>query len=144
MRSGRQTAVLLVAAVVLVGVFFASFRSSGRRLEVGSHSFSLEVVTTDQEQQKGLSGRRALADNQGMLFVFRDESEYCFWMKDMHFALDILWLDSHKKVIYQERNVVPGSYPNTYCPAKPASYVLELPEGTAAKTGIGLGETLHF
>jgi uncharacterized protein len=143
-RSRRQIVVLLVAAMVFAGVFFVSFRSSGRNLKVGSHRFSLEVATTDQEQRKGLSGRRSLPGDQGMLFVFQDEGEHCFWMKDMHFALDILWLDGQRRVVHKEQKVLPGSYPKTYCPSKPAVYVLELPEGTVAKTGIRVGETLHF
>jgi uncharacterized membrane protein (UPF0127 family) len=64
-----------------------------------------------------------------MLFVFDKSDRYGFWMKDMHFALDICWLDDSGKVISIARNVSADSYPKAFYPKKPARMVIEANAG---------------
>ncbi len=98
---------------------------------------SVEVVDNDTTRTMGLSGREDLGRNDGMLFKFDDSSaNRCFWMKDMNFPLDIIWLDQDKKVVHIENNVAPETYPQSYCPDEPAKYVLEVNAGRATELGI--------
>ena len=59
----------------------------------------VELAITPQEREKGLMERKVLEDNNGMLFVFSDEGEYSFWMKNMEMSLDIIWIDADGNVV---------------------------------------------
>ncbi len=112
--------------------------------KLGGRSIGLEIVDTPGAQSKGLSGRRELLGSRGMLFVFPEPDPACFWMKDMHFNIDIVWFDASKQVIYQKQNVAPASYPENFCPTQPATYVLELRAGTSEAMGLKLGDQLIY
>ncbi len=105
--------------------------------------FSLDIADTDAGRIQGLSGRKYLAEDQGMLFVFPAADRQCMWMKDMHISLDMLWLTTTKKVIKIEEVVAPDTYPQQFC-ADNAQYVIELPAHTAQSTGVQVGEQLDF
>jgi uncharacterized membrane protein (UPF0127 family) len=95
--------------------------------------------------KSGLSGRSSLSESSAMLFVFDIESDrYCFWMKDMKFDIDILWLDSKKRIVDAKYAASPSSYPEEFCPKSAARYVLELPAGQALKNGLIIGVQTKF
>src|SRR6266705_3024888 len=98
----RRSAVafVLASACLLAVLLSASFNT--RSLQVSGHIVRLEVAKTAAAQAKGLGGRQGIANDQGMLFVFSKEDVECFWMKDMRFPLDIIWLDGRQKVRYIE------------------------------------------
>ena len=58
------------------------------------------VADTPEARQQGLSGRAGLGESEGMLFVFPKDGEYAFWMKDMRFSIDILWLSGNGTIVY--------------------------------------------
>ena len=99
-------------------------------------SVQAETVSTDAERSKGLSGREALEEGTGMLFIFDDVDTHTFWMPDMHFAIDIIWLDESMKVVHIKENATPESYPEIFTPSASAKYVLEVPAGFSKKWGI--------
>ncbi|HEY5667948.1 MAG TPA: DUF192 domain-containing protein, partial [Candidatus Saccharimonadales bacterium] len=68
----------------------------------------------------------------------------CFWMRHMHFSLDIIWTDAQRRVVFLKTSLSPDTYPQSYCSSKPTAYVLEVPAGTVQKTGIHLGQVLTF
>lgn len=103
---------------------------------------SLEVVTDPVAHAKGLSGRSSLADNAGMLFVFGQSGVHCFWMKDMRFSIDMVWLNEQLNVVYVVQDARPESYPASYCPPTTARYVIEVQAGKSAAMGLVLGRTL--
>ena len=115
-------------------------------LAVGNKQIATELVTTQAEQEKGLSGRPCIKDNQAMLFDFdrSDQSNHCFWMKDMRFAIDMVWLDSDKRVVYSARDVQPATYPTNFCPGRPTRYVLEMKANTAFMMGLNVGVITKF
>jgi uncharacterized membrane protein (UPF0127 family) len=98
-----------------------------------------EVVRTPQERQQGLSGRASLPLGSGMLFVFESPEMRTFWMKDMNFAIDIIWLDGSWQVISVTENATPDTFPDTFSPTRPAQYVLEVPAFFARDNGITTG-----
>ncbi len=89
------------------------------------------------EREKGLGSRVELASGRGMLFIFDDRGEHCFWMKDMKFPIDIVWLDETKTIIAKEVNVSPETYPRSFCPGQPSKYVIEVKSGVASNWEIG-------
>ena len=76
------------------------------------------------KQEKGLGDRKSLPTDEGMLFSFPGSARSCFWMKDMHFSLDMLWLNSARQVVYIQPDASPDTYPQTFCPSEPAQYVV--------------------
>ncbi len=105
---------------------------------------TLEIVQDDASIQKGLSGRASMPSSHGMLFVFQEEGEYCFWMKDMKFYLDIIWFNANKEIVYIEPNIAPETYPTPFCSSTPAQYVLELHAGAAQNLNLKAGQKLQF
>src|SRR3989338_5744277 len=69
--------------------------------------FLVEIVDTFILREKGLSGHKPILDNEGMFFVFDKPDNYGFWMKDMQFPIDIIWLNKDLKIIYIEKSVSP-------------------------------------
>src|SRR5260221_3370408 len=68
------------------------------KVTIDKHTFSVEVATTSAQQQQGLSNKASLPQNQGMLFVFKTAQPYPFWMKNMEFPLDIIFINNNKIV----------------------------------------------
>jgi uncharacterized membrane protein (UPF0127 family) len=103
-----------------------------------------EVAKTEAAQEKGLGGRPCIGEDQGMLFVFNSPDYYRFWMKDMKFSIDIVWIDKNKEIIDVDHNIAPSTYPSDFAPLKPAQYVLELKAGQAEKLNFNEGMRLKF
>lgn len=110
-----------------------------RMLRIASTSLRVHVVETPEERRRGLSGRTALAEGEGMLFVFPNAERYGIWMPDMHFAIDIVWLDEEYSVVHVKANATPESYPEVFTPPVPAWYVLEVPAGFTRTHSITVG-----
>lgn len=104
----------------------------------------VEVAATGEEKAQGLSGRNCLDPDSGMLFHYDLSGDYCFWMKDMKFAIDMVWLDDDKKVITIKDRVTPETYPESFCPDRPAKYIVEVDAGKAQEYGWQVGAVLDF
>jgi uncharacterized membrane protein (UPF0127 family) len=91
-----------------------------------------------------LSGTKALPADQAMLFVFDHAARWGIWMKDMHYNLDILWLDDNKNVVYIAENISPDTYPTVFLPDKDARYVVELPANSISHLHVHMGQTVNF
>lgn len=108
--------------------------------------FLFEIANTPQAKQQGLSGRATLNENQGMLFPFSEPSTPGIWMKDMRFAIDIIWLSDTGLVLGVEENVMPETYlenpPRVFYPPQPVSYVLEVRAGVARERGFLVGSVI--
>lgn len=108
------------------------FRIGGRVIEV-------ERAVTGEQRMHGLSARGGLAKDTGMLFVFTNDDTYGFWMKDMRFPIDIIWLDASYTIVDMEERVEPATYPTVFYPSAPARYVLEVPAGFVQEHGLSIG-----
>ena len=119
-------------------------------VQIGGASFGVEIADTPETRAQGLSGRPSLDDGYGMLFVFERAYEHRFWMKDMMFPLDFVWISEGCAVVDVTANVPPpeqGTETNdlpTYSPSAPVLYVLEIDAGTIAETGIEVGDAVAF
>ncbi len=105
-----------------------------------------ELAVTEEERARGLMFRETIAPDEAMLFVFQSEDVQSFWMKNTLVPLDMLWLDSQKRVIFIAADVPPCREDPcpSYGPEKPARYVLELKGGVAAAHGIRTNDRLEF
>lgn len=139
-------AATLVAFFVLVIVsvlMYFSFREGDttyRDISVGGTVVNAFVADSDDERSLGLSGHAPLKPREGMLFEFDEDGMYGFWMKDMLFSIDIVWLSIDGTIVSIVSHASPESYPTVFKPDRPARYVLELPAGTAATLGVKIGD----
>lgn len=99
----------------------------------------VEVAETGEQKVRGLSGRNCLGYAKGMLFTYDLSGDYCYWMKDMNFAIDMVWIDDEQKVVTIREGVAPNTYPQSFCPDRPARYVLEVDAGFARQAGWRVG-----
>jgi uncharacterized protein len=106
-----------------------------------------DISATDEQMTTGLTVKDTLAENEAMLFVFENEAEHGFWMKDMKFPIDIIWIGSDKSVVDIEHNLPPCNVAflcTTYVPDGAALYALETVGGFAQKYGIVKGTHVEF
>lgn len=139
--------VLAAIALILLAGFIAILQVARRVQSVGfvlinNHSITIDTFDTPALRTKGLSGRTSLPSDKGALFVYDQPGIQSIWMKDMHFPIDVLWLDGDGSVIYLVDDMSPESYPMAYQSDQPAAYVLELHEGAIAHYGIRIGSQI--
>jgi uncharacterized protein len=105
-----------------------------------------DIAETGEQRSKGLAIKDSLNETEGMLFVFSEPRQYAFWMKDMKFPIDIIWLDSNKTVVHVEHSLDPCGPVScqTYMPGADSLYVLETVAGFADKYGIVEGMKVKF
>jgi len=121
-------------------------------VEIGGQKIKVDLALTEAEQTQGLSGRQSLSPDTGMLFVFNKPGYYPFWMPDMNFPIDMIWLAPSKggdaskvKVDYVEKNATPESYPAIFGPKDDnAVYVLEIQSGFANNTHLQIGDSVQL
>lgn len=104
-------------------------------------ALEVEVANTRGSRELGLSGRDKMGDNEGFLYVFDAPGRYGFWMKDMSFPLDIIWINQNGVVVDIERDVATTSDPNPkiFMNESEAVYVLEINAGLSQRFGLYLG-----
>lgn len=136
--------VVIAAAIIVVGCIIWVIAAEPT-LRVAGHTYRLDIANTPSERAQGLGNRPSMPVDRGMLFTFARSGNYCFWMKNMHFPLDIIWTDSSKRIIKIEQNLSPQTYPKSYCPSGTStSYVIELNAGQAKATHMQVGQQLNF
>ena len=89
--------------------------------------------------------RESMNLDKGMLFIFDEEKEHPFWMKNTLIPLDIIWINQDREIVFIEKNAQPCPEKcKIIIPSKKAKYVLEINGGLADKIGIELGKKLNF
>ena len=137
--------VLLIIATISIS-YLLSQSAKTVEIEISGVTLSVELAETPADQQKGLSRRDSLAANHGMLFVFGREAAWSFWMKDMKFALDIIWFNSSRQAVSIRQNLQPCSPKDcpVFTPPAKATYVLEVNAGFVQAHNISLGTAFLF
>ena len=106
----------------------------------------VEVADTQKKRSLGLGKRSYLKKGWGMLFVFEKRKSHRFWMKDMQFPLDIIWLDN-SKIVHIIRNAHPVNSkfePESMTSPVPVKFVLEIAAGQAEKLQLKTGQRMQF
>jgi uncharacterized membrane protein (UPF0127 family) len=104
------------------------------------------MATNPFQWKEGLMNMDYLRENTGMLFIFEADDRHAFWMRNMSFAIDIIWIDSSLKVVDITREALPcrEKLCPSYSSSVPAKYVLEVPAGFAKKNLIKIGSKVVF
>lgn len=117
-------------------------------VEINDQTIVADTAITRNEKEKGLSGRDSLWINGGMLFVFDIEDKQHFWMKDMNFPIDIVWI-SGNEVVGIERDVQPEpdvsrEELSIYSSPEPVDKVLEIQAGRSDSLNLEEGDQVEF
>lgn len=113
-------------------------------IKIKDQIIDTEIVFSQAAKSLGLSGRENLADNEGMLFIFSSDNYPSFYMKNMNFPLDILFIkDGVIKKIFA-KVAAEGENPVNYYNYGPVDMVLELPATYTERYGIKEGFSLEL
>jgi uncharacterized membrane protein (UPF0127 family) len=138
---GATAALVVAAGVILV---FSLMRPS-TSLFLGDGVFDAEIAYTQEAREKGLGGVENMTARKAMILAFPSDGQWQIWMKDMKVSIDIVWLDSDKKVVYVVKNApADGGEKALYTPKSNARYVIEVPAGTVDRQSIVTGRGAVF
>jgi len=138
-----QTRAALVAGLVLALACAPSGPTATIATKHGPVQVTLEVVADDASRQRGLMYRDKLADGHGMLFVFDEEVEHPFWMKNTVIPLDMIFIASTHRIVGIIQNATPLSL-TPVSVGKPSKWVLEVAGGYSTRAGIATGDQIDF
>lgn len=113
-------------------------------VKIGNAVVKIDVVDTPAERERGLSGHPGLKNDEGLFFIFENSGKYGFWMKDMLFSIDIIWINDREEIVYIKKNATPASYPEVFTPTADAKYVLEVVSGFADENNISVGDKVEL
>ena len=142
-----------VLVAVCYAVRYPQFFLAPQKLQATSIRFlrqgisaPVELAVTPYQWSKGLMFRESLPEDAGMLFVFPDEKERSFWMKNTYIPLDILFISADKRIVSITKNAVPCA--TLICPSyvsgERAMYVLEVNAGFADAHAIREGDSVEL
>ena len=138
---------LALSALASLGAGSCRAKQPSPRVIVNGVTFAVEVAATDSQRRRGLSGRRGLPPDRGMLFVFGRPQELLFHMKDCHFPIDIAFIDEGGTILRLDTMTVepdPANPVRVYPCDQPAKYVLETVGGTWRRIGARAGMKVRF
>ena len=145
----RRTPLAAVAALSLAGALWGQGalaqdkpQMNLQRVELtaGMHRIDAQVAATPHERQTGLMHRQEMPQHEGMLFVFEQPAEQCFWMKNTLLPLTAAFVADDGTIV-NLADMKPQTL-DSHCSAKPVRYVLEMNQGWFAKKGIQAGAKL--
>ncbi|HEV2339528.1 MAG TPA: DUF192 domain-containing protein [Patescibacteria group bacterium] len=138
---------IIILIITLTTLFIKEQMQSAPSYVIINHSqFHVTLAATEAEREQGLSKKPKMAKADGMLFLFPHPGYYAFWMKDMVFSLDMVFIRNNIIVTIIRHIPVPKNQANLpiYHPAKPADMVLEINAGSANNMKIGDTVTTHL
>lgn len=144
-KNKKRIILILVVSLLLFAVLFfgqENNKDEAVKLSVGGETFKVEVVSERYDLEKGLGEREDLCLSCGMLFKFPSPGKHAFWMKDMKFPIDIIWL-SENEIVHLEKNVSPSLVGTLVSPGK-ADSVLEINAGMSDKFKLETGDRISF
>ena len=152
-KQARFWIALLVIVAMLGFVFYTFYartqgaKNAGPQLEtatitVGNGILIVDVAQTVAEQQHGLSDRPSMAQDHGMIFPISPPGRPGFWMKDMSFPLDMIYINKGR-VVEIKNNMQPLLVPIPFYPDAETDTVLEVNAGWAAKNYLSVGDSVQ-
>ncbi|MBI5621209.1 DUF192 domain-containing protein [Candidatus Gottesmanbacteria bacterium] len=143
----KYLVLLGIVAVGLFAVWYYARHPLQTTVTIRGITYAVDVVITPKEKEVGLGFRDSLEANRGMLFVFDTKALHPFWMRNMRFPIDILWIDD-RTIVDISKHVPPSDKPvgelPIYHPTKPADKVLEIAAGQADEYGFAIGNIVSI
>lgn len=141
------TLIVAIFLISLVGLILNPLKGSDPRatVSINGHTIIVELADTLAKQGRGLSNRSSLPPDHGMLFIFNDYQVRSFWMKDMQFNIDIVWIKDNIVVgLVADASVPTNQNIETYSSPESVNFVLELNSGAINQYNIWPGDTITY
>ena len=103
----------------------------------------IQIANTDFDRQLGLMFRKSMSENQGMLFIFPQESNQSFWMRNTYISLDMIFVNAERRIIKIHKNTKILS-DKSYQSSGPAKYVIEVDAGFSNRFNIKVGDSVSW
>ena len=147
-------AVIVILAAAASGVWFGILKLrargpqnySGPEICPDGHCYKVEIARTQAELERGLMYRTSLAPDAGMIFIFGQDGDQSFWMKNTLIPLDMVWIGSDYRVVFIKHDALPCG-PDVCPPIDPgvdARYVLEVNAGEMDRIKAKIGDPVTF
>lgn len=139
----------IVFIIVIIGMIFVVYKQKEsvmqerEKVVINEQNIVVDIAKTSEQKQRGLSEYSSLCEKCGMLFIFDTVDYYTFWMKDMNFDIDIVWIRDDVVVDISE-HVSYKTPEKTIHTMELVDKVLELPSGSVDKFGIIVGNSVHY
>lgn len=140
---GKKLIILLLAIIILAASGLI-FKDSQAIIKINDIEIEVELANKPDKKTRGLSNRNRLDKNKGILFIYEKPGFYHFWMKDMLFPIDIIWIDENAKIIDIKKDIQPETFPEKFTSSKPAQYILEVNAGFFDKNNIKIGDAVYL
>lgn len=145
--------VLILLVLIFLTWRFNTFQGIIKKtatVEIQNKVFQVDVAETEKQKQVGLSEKSTMADNRGMLFLFKEPGFYTFWMKKMQLPIDIIYIKDNK-IVTIFKNISPPQDKNTpdeklplFTPKQQADKVLEINAGLSDQYKIKEGDSVKI
>jgi uncharacterized membrane protein (UPF0127 family) len=139
-----------LAVVVFIGPSVERIRrvENKARVFIGDQIIVADIAETAVEREKGLAGRKYLATNEGMLFVYEEKDYHSLWMKGMYVPIDVIWI-SGSEIIGFKKHILPeldkpDKELTVYVPPGPVDKFLELRGGRISLLNVRVGDTIRI
>jgi uncharacterized membrane protein (UPF0127 family) len=101
------------------------------KIKLDGKTINVRIADTTIKKMLGLMYEKKLNNNEGMLFIFENETYAPIWMRNMLFPIDVIWLDKNLNIIEKVENLKPAKLFEfkTYGSKVKAKYIIELPSG---------------
>ncbi|MDO9358783.1 MAG: DUF192 domain-containing protein [Polaromonas sp.] len=145
--SGKALARHITGALLLACSFIASAQDAPQMnlqrttLSAGMHQIDVQLALTPAQRQTGLMFRKEMPQGEGMLFIFEEPTQQCFWMKNTLLPLTAAFVADDGTIV-NLADMKPQTT-DSHCSEKPVRYVLEMNQGWFAKKGIKAGNRLR-
>ncbi len=144
--------IVVILFSIVLGLFLSDSNQLAKKnigndikyVKIAGVIVKVDLALDIKDQGKGLSGRNSLLSDEGMLFIFSKPDKNYFWMKEMNFPIDMVWIGDDFKVIYIKNNAQPSSYPESFGPDVDSRYVLEISAGFSEKNNLKVGDFVEF
>ncbi|MEK7559146.1 MAG: DUF192 domain-containing protein [Patescibacteria group bacterium] len=139
---------IIIGVLIIIGLGIWAWQASEKSpvAKINNRSFKLYVAKTEKDKQIGLSKYKKIENERGMVFSFSKANYYPFWMKEMKFPIDIIYINDGKIVTIYRNVPTPKDKlsPPVYNSTKPADTVLEVNAGLSQKYNFKEGDTVSF
>ena len=143
-NNNSKTLKVKILAIISILFFLTSltiylfYGKKYKIIEIKEHKFFVRLALSPKDQVQGLSGRKNIKKWEGMLFEFKRKSKYSFWMKNMNFPLDIIWIEEGR-IVYIARNIS-CQHSEIISPQVEADTVLEINGGISEEYNFNIGD----
>lgn len=142
--AGAETPVTVATSSVVgtTSIAWTTVYPDTKSMKIGDAVFQASIAKTWPERISGLSGTPFLPENVVKLFIFDSPGLHSIWMKDMLYAIDIIWVDETRSIIQIKESATPESFPESFVPTREALYVIETAAGVSGRLGIEVGDSI--